>query len=512
MKYFDITNLKFILNLILLSSFYPVFGQEVHRESILGKKEYIQDSISYHIDSLPPFCKTLDMKSQYIDIGDCKLYCETEGEGIPMVLINGGPGGTHHCFHPWFSQASSFSQVIYYDQRGCGQSDYIQGDGYTFRQAVDDLDRLRQKLNIDKWIVCGYSYGGALAQYYSISYPEHTAGMVLIGATPLIGSDLPQGSRQEMFITKQERKRINEIYNLYRKGEINDFQLMYNKEINGDWKRQNFYKPSDEEIIRSSLYEWMHDDTFRQKVGWGYKQYNFKEILVDCPIPTLMCEGKWDLTWTEEKRDVFRQSQPLAQFVLFENAGHTIFSEEPEVFFAKLKDFAQNLNDVPDIKIQNWKKRIYPIINPQEELFYRENKFVRLIETKGLAEGISFYNKYTKEHPGEKLFTESGMNNLGYSFWRKNDNTSAAQVFLINLKEYPQSALILENLGDTYVRTKDKVKAREYYLRSLEIDPNNNRAKKALEKLTDKQVLKNCEKGINMEAKPLWRADNRRTV
>lgn len=72
-----------------------------------------------------------------------------------------------------------------------------------------------------------------------------------------------------MFITKEERCRIREIYDLYRKEKINDFQLMYNKEINGDWKRQNFYNPSHEEVIRRSLYEWIYDYGFKQKVGWG---------------------------------------------------------------------------------------------------------------------------------------------------------------------------------------------------------------------------------------------------
>lgn len=66
-----------------------------------------------------------------------------------------------------------------------------------------------------------------------------------------------------------------------------------------------------------------------------------------------MCEGKWNLTWMEEKKDIFRQSQPLAQFVLFENAGLSIFSEKPKIFFAKLKDFTKNLIEIPKLKIES---------------------------------------------------------------------------------------------------------------------------------------------------------------
>jgi len=45
-------------------------------------------------------CDQMDIAQQMVDIGDCQLYCEIEGNGIPLVLINGGLGGTHHFFHP----------------------------------------------------------------------------------------------------------------------------------------------------------------------------------------------------------------------------------------------------------------------------------------------------------------------------------------------------------------------------------------------------------------------------
>lgn len=286
-----------------------------------------------------------------------------------------------------------------------------------------------------------------------------------------------------MFIAKEERERINELYAMSRNGEINSPQLLLNKELNGDWKRQHFYKPTKGEAIRASLYEWMHDYNFRQKVGWGYQEYNFKDILTDCPIPTLMCEGKWDLTWVEEKKDIFRQSQPLAQFVLFENAGHAIFSEDPELFFSELKKFITTLSVVSTKDVTSWKKRISPLIEPQEQFFYKENKFIRLIETTSLDEGLAFYVDFKKKYPHEKLFSQSAMSNLGYKFRNTNDNLSAIRVFELNLEEYPQSAAIYGDLGDIYTRTGDKQKAKEYYTKSLEIKPNNDWIKQALQKL-----------------------------
>lgn len=460
-------------------------GQSLRRESVLEGKESLSDDILYDIDSLPPLCDALCPEPRYVAIGDCALYCEVKGSGIPLVLINGGPGGTHHCFHPWFGVAEGFSTVVYYDQRGCGRSDRIEGPGYTFRQAVDDLDKLRQALGFDKWVVCGYSYGGALAQYYTATYPASTAGMVLIGATPLLGNAVPDGSRQQMFITERERERIRKLNDLNRKGELNDMQLLVNKALNGDWKRQNFYKPEPRRIVLSALYEWDHDPAFKQKVGWGYKQYDFTGVFTDCPIPTMLCEGEWDLTWMEQKKDIFRASHPNAHYELFPRAGHAIFSEDPETFFTALERFLTTLEPVEPADIALWKEKTTPLLEPQEELVDRENSFIRLIETEGVPAGLKYYDRFKKENPGVVLFTEINMNNLGYGFWQRYDYDSAIEVFMLNLEVYPESAIIFENLGDSYMKQGQTTKAIEYYRRSLESDPANTGLRRRLEKILE---------------------------
>ena len=113
------------------------------RETVLDRRVHIEPRI-LEVLKVPPLCDELKLEKRRVNVDDCRLYCETEGNGLPLVLVNGGPGGTHHGFHPYFGRAAGFARVVYYDQRGCGQSDYVRGDGYTVRQAVDDLETLRQ--------------------------------------------------------------------------------------------------------------------------------------------------------------------------------------------------------------------------------------------------------------------------------------------------------------------------------------------------------------------------------
>ena len=162
------------------------------RERAMDRVVHIEEGIIREIPAVPRLCDSMDIRKEKVDIGDCKLYCEQEGQGTPLVLLHGGPGATHHYFHPWFSQAAKFARVIYYDQRGCGLSDYQPGKGYNMDQAVDDLDRLRRALGIDQWVVLGHSYGGLLAQCYALKYPENLKGLVLVCAsTGLHGEGLP---------------------------------------------------------------------------------------------------------------------------------------------------------------------------------------------------------------------------------------------------------------------------------------------------------------------------------
>ena len=275
-------------------------------ETVLDRKLHIEEKLQ-DIPGIPPLCDTLMVDKRRVSVGDCELYCETEGRGVPIVLVSGGPGSSHHGFHPYFGRAAPFSQVIYYDQRGCGRSDYKPGPGYTVDQAVNDLDRLREALKVDQWVVLGWSYGGTLAQLYTLKHAEHTAGLVLVGATDA-GSHLRlQPTRQYDYFFPEERKRIAE---LYKDRSLPLDKLVYNIHLNGDWKRQYFHRPTKEEMARMAQYEWKHDKIFRESIGRTLNGIDFGGLFNECPVPTLILEGKYDLTWGTDKAEKFHACHP----------------------------------------------------------------------------------------------------------------------------------------------------------------------------------------------------------
>lgn len=348
------------------------------RESILDRQVHLEKELI--LDPPRPFrwCDRLDsLCKRRIDVGDAELYVETEGAGPPLVLINGGPGGTHHDFHPWFSRAAGRATVVYYDQRGCGLSDFKPGpEGYSVQQAVRDLDAIRRNLGLDKWVVLGYSYGGFLAQYYAVLYPEHTRGLILLGADPGMRADTGS-SRQSHFMSDEEKNRLREIRRQL--GELDKKQpfsreeftrlLIYNNMLNGDWKRQSFYRPSLERIAQAAWYEWVNDVNFNALLNDSAGRIDLTGVFEHCPIPTLILEGKWDLTWGEKKKDVLKSNHPNAQMVVFEKAGHGIYNEDTERFFTVVNEFIARISDPPRDRILAFKEEAHRLLKVQEEAF-----------------------------------------------------------------------------------------------------------------------------------------------
>ena len=346
------------------------------KETVLDQKVHINKGMIWNIPEYPRVCDSLKLEKKMVDIGDgCKLYVETEGKGTPIVLINGGPGSDHYEFHPYFSEASKFAEVIYYDQRGCGLSDHNKGKAgrYSFGQAIDDLEKLRKALGIKKWVLLGHSYGGFLAQAYTLKYPQNVKGLILVCALTGMKKLNLKPNRNSEYITKQEENKFIDIELAVRdkvingdltKGKGKEIQI-YNKALNGEWKQQNFYKPSKREMAEYALYGWKPDKDFRGEMFSSMEHYDLINTFLKCPIPTLLIEGKWDLTWDTDKPEKFYKQHPGSEHLVFEKSGHAPCKAEQKKFFKVIKKFVSNLPNVSSKQIKSWQDNL-PIYIDEE--------------------------------------------------------------------------------------------------------------------------------------------------
>ncbi len=120
------------------------------------------------------------------------LYWETSGDraGRPILFLHGGPGGGTSSDHRRYFDPEAY-RIVMFDQRGCGKST-PRGciDDNTTWDMVEDVERLRRELGIERWLVAGGSWGSALALAYATSHPERVQGLVLWGIFLLRDSEV----------------------------------------------------------------------------------------------------------------------------------------------------------------------------------------------------------------------------------------------------------------------------------------------------------------------------------
>ncbi|MBO6560243.1 MAG: prolyl aminopeptidase [Nisaea sp.] len=148
-----------------------------------------------------------------------RIYWEMIGnpDGIPVVFLHGGPGSGIAEAHRRFFDPDRFN-VLLFDQRGTGRSTPVaELSGNTTQDLVADIERLREHLGIETWIVFGGSWGSTLALAYGEAHPERCLGFVLrgifLGTDPEIdwflhgmGTFFPEAKRRfDQFLPETER-------------------------------------------------------------------------------------------------------------------------------------------------------------------------------------------------------------------------------------------------------------------------------------------------------------------
>ena len=123
--------------------------------------------------------------NETVEINGVKHYIEKMGEGEPLVVLHGGPGLFHDYLVPHFKNLAQEYQIIFYDQRGCGKTDFPQDtSSINIETYVEDLEAIRIYLKLDKLNLIGHSWGSLLALTYAKKYPDNLNRLILISPAP----------------------------------------------------------------------------------------------------------------------------------------------------------------------------------------------------------------------------------------------------------------------------------------------------------------------------------------
>ncbi|MBT5956088.1 MAG: prolyl aminopeptidase [Candidatus Marinimicrobia bacterium] len=111
------------------------------------------------------------------------IHVEESGNptGKPVIFLHGGPGGGIEPIYRQYFDPKKW-RIIIFDQRGCGQSTpHAELTDNTTWDLVSDIEKIREFLNIENWVVFGGSWGSTLSMSYAIKHPSRCKGLILRG-------------------------------------------------------------------------------------------------------------------------------------------------------------------------------------------------------------------------------------------------------------------------------------------------------------------------------------------
>ena len=111
------------------------------------------------------------------------LYVEECGnhEGIPVLFLHGGPGAGCEPYHRQFFDPKLY-RIVLFDQRGCGRSrPHGALELNTTAALIEDIERIRDELEIERWVIFGGSWGSTLGLAYAETHPKCVLGLILRG-------------------------------------------------------------------------------------------------------------------------------------------------------------------------------------------------------------------------------------------------------------------------------------------------------------------------------------------
>lgn len=277
--------------------------------------------------------------SEIIKVDYGTLHYQTYGSGIPLLIINGGPGMSSEGFIPLARRLAENHRTIIYDQRGTGKStvDAVDGSTITMDLMVEDIEALRMHLGYDEWIVMGHSFGGILAYYYAAKHPERVSGMIQsssggVDLALLDDFDITAGLTENQadslaFYAAKVRNGDDSYQTLLKRGQFLAPAYIYNKEHVPVVAERLTQVNSP---INGLVWQNLRDI-----------QYDTKQALQSFAKPVLILHGAQDVIGTDIAQTA-HEVLPNSRLIILERCRHYGWLDRPKTYFAEIEAFLQN--------------------------------------------------------------------------------------------------------------------------------------------------------------------------
>ncbi len=296
-----------------------------------------------------------------------------------LLILHGGPGSSALEFLPWGTLLEKKLNVVYLDQRGSGLSARVtfktpgkptaeEARGFTFEDAVRDIEGVREKLGVDRWFVLGHSFGGMVGVEYVTAYSEHVRGYIHMNgllSMPMINRDWLDYAERAVTktaktATGEEKVRVGEVLRNVRAlraappDELNRkigpmvISKITPERIRDRYQASNVYDGRiDAEVL--AKYKITPDALGAPEPGAsldyneGLAEREVLPLLGDIHSPTLIITAASDPIIPPKRARLMHSQVAGSRLVLIRDAGHEVYKDQPAETAAAILRFTQSV-------------------------------------------------------------------------------------------------------------------------------------------------------------------------
>tara|TARA_Y100000022_G_scaffold27534_1_gene21003 strand:- start:271 stop:1233 length:963 start_codon:yes stop_codon:yes gene_type:complete len=285
----------------------------------------------------------------FLKKGKHEIYYEQCGnpKGKPAIFLHGGPGGGCGSLSRRFFNPKKY-RIILFDQRGCGRSKpHTCLEDNTTWHLIEDIETIRERLSIKKWLVFGGSWGSTLAIAYAQKYPNNVSQMVLRGIFMLRQKELQwfyQYGASEMYpeawqgflkeIPENERDNLIEAYRKIFYGKNKEKQLSAAKAWS-KWEASCSFINHNPDAVKESInaefalaFALIENHYFVNKGFLENENQLLDNVDIIRNIPTIIVQGRYDVVCPPTTAYELHSKWPESELVIAPFSGHSAFEKE----------------------------------------------------------------------------------------------------------------------------------------------------------------------------------------
>ncbi|HMG32470.1 MAG TPA: alpha/beta fold hydrolase [Blastocatellia bacterium] len=273
------------------------------------------------------------------------LTYETQGEGSEVILVvHGGPGMPHDFYHPMLSNLSRYAKLVYFDRRADMLAAGRSHEPASIEEMAEDIDALRQTLNLNRVSLLGQGFGGAIALEYALKYPANVKRLILVSASAVVED--PRESEKRIVKTLSPAELA-----VYRSGEGGTGAAQPCDRVRKRYSvlyPHYFYRMVPYEFNRGAYTAYFDSLAKKLALSTNSRALDLRSQLGDVTVPTIVFAGRHDLVTTMEQARDLANGLPKSKLVVMEQSAHFPIFEQNYLFTQWVRQFMARTSGVED--------------------------------------------------------------------------------------------------------------------------------------------------------------------